>query len=314
MSESGKGIWAMVAACVVWGLSPMYYKLLAHVPPLEVLSHRTLWALAIFALVLTMQGRVGVLVSLVTTRRSLLLVILAGLMISLNWFVFILSIQIGRAVEASLGYFIFPLVAVLLGRLVFKESLSRVKRGAVALAAMAIIILTLGLGVPPYVSLVLAFSFGFYGVIKKGLQAGPVISVTGEVLVLAPLAVIWLLGVHFGGWQGLVGRNLAIFGHDLGDSLLLALSGLLTASPLILFSYASQRLPLSAVGLLQYINPSLQFLVALLIFAEPVTSWHLIAFPLIWVALTIYSLDALSQERRARRSATRVGTSSTTLT
>lgn len=303
MSETTKGILAMVAACVIWGFVPLYYALLAHVPPLEVLSHRTIWSLLLFGVLLSVQGRLGELPRMLLAGRGFLLVAIAGLMVSTNWGVFILSVQIGKVVESSLGYFIFPLVAVLLGRLVYGEALSRVKYLAVAIAATAVVVLTVGLGVAPWISLILAFTFGLYGVIKKGLEAGPVVSVTGEVLVLAPFAVIWLAGVHLGGWEGLTGRNAAVFGHSLRDSLILIGSGLTTAGPLILFSYASRRLNLATVGLLQYINPSLQFLCAVAILGEAVTPWHMIAFPMIWAALALYSVEAIRQDRAARKAA-----------
>lgn len=303
MSETTKGILAMVAACVIWGFVPLYYALLAHVPPLEVLSHRTIWSLLLFGVLLSVQGRLGELPRMLLAGRGFLLVAIAGLMVSTNWGVFILSVQIGKVVESSLGYFIFPLVAVLLGRLVYGEALSRVKYLAVAIAATAVVVLTVGLGVAPWISLILAFTFGLYGVIKKGLEAGPVVSVTGEVLVLAPFAVIWLAGVHLGGWEGLTGRNAAVFGHSLRDSLILIGSGLTTAGPLILFSYASRRLNLATVGLLQYINPSLQFLCAVAILGEAVTPWHMIAFPMIWAALALYSVGAIRQDRAARKAA-----------
>lgn len=312
MSDTRKGMAAMIGTCVIWGLSPLYYNLLRHVPPLEVLSHRTLWSLLFFASILLWQGRLGQLGQLLRTRRGFVLVAVAGLMISANWFLFILSIQIGRAVEASLGYYIFPLVAVLLGRAFFKEQLSGLKWVAVGLAFIAVATLTAGLGAAPWISLVLAFTFGFYGVIKKGISAGPVVSVSGEVLLLAPFAAVWLLGVHLGGWEGLVGRNLGVFGHNLHDSVMLAFSGVLTATPLILFSYASRRLPLSTIGVVQYLNPSLQFLCAVLVLGEVVTPWHMVAFPLIWVALAVFSGETLRQDRSARRRVIRAGTSSTT--
>lgn len=311
MTEAGKGVLAMAAASTIWGLSALYYKQLAHVPPLEVLSHRTLWSLLLFALVLAVQGRLGQVRAVLRNRRETARVALAAMMISVNWFLFIYSVQVGRAVEASLGYYIFPLVAVLLGLVVLGEGLSRWQWLAVALAAAAVGTLTLGLGVPPWISLALAVTFGFYGLIKNGLGAGPVVSVTTEVVLLAPLALIWLWGVHTQGWTGLVGRNLGIFGRDLHDSLLLAGSGLLTGGPLILFSYASKRVSMASIGLVQYINPTLQFLVASLIFIEPVTRWHLVALPLIWGALALYSWDSLRQDRRSRNAAISAGTSPT---
>jgi chloramphenicol-sensitive protein RarD len=311
MSENRAGLLAMIGATVIWGLSSLYYKLLAHVPPLEVLSHRTLWSLVFFGVVLGLRGRLPELLRLLRWRRDLGLVTLAAVAISTNWFMFIYSIQIGHAVEASLGYYIFPLVAVLLGMVVFSERLSRLKWLAVALAAVAVLVLTIGLGVAPWISLGLAFTFGTYGVVKKGLAAGPTVSVTAEVVVLAPLALVWLWGVHTQGWTGVVGRNLGAFGRDLGDSLLLMFSGVLTATPLMLFTTASRKLPMGTVGVMQYINPTLQFIVASAIFLEPVTRWHWIAFPLIWAAVALYSVETLRQDRAARRLAVSVATSGT---
>ncbi|TCP61872.1 chloramphenicol-sensitive protein RarD [Rhodovulum bhavnagarense] len=301
----------MAAACVIWGLSAMYYKLVAHVPPLEVLSHRTLWSLVFFGLVLAAQGRLIELGRLLVRPRALAVVFVAALAISTNWFFFIYSVQVGQAVQASLGYYIFPLVAVALGFVFLGERHSAPKWLAVGLAFAAVTGLTWGLGVAPWVSLVLAFTFGLYGLVKRGVPAGPVVSVTAEVLLLAPLALVWLWGVHGLGWQGLTGRNLGAFGQDLGDSLLLAFSGPLTATPLILFSYASKRVSYATVGLVQYINPTLQFIVATLVFRESFTGWHALAFALIWTALALYSAESLRQDRAARRSVINVGTSGT---
>lgn len=311
MNEAQRGILAMVAACVIWGLSSMYYKLLAHVPPLEVLSHRTLWSLVFFGLLLTVQGRLADLGHLLARPRALALVLVTALAISTNWFFFIYSVQVGHAVQASLGYYIFPLVAVALGFVFLGERHSALKWLAVALAFVAVGGLTWGLGVAPWASLALAFTFGIYGLLKRAVPAGPVVSVTCEVLLLAPLALVWLWGVHVQGWPGLTGRNLATFGHDLSDSLLLALSGPLTATPLVLFSYASKRVSYATVGLVQYINPTLQFIVATLVFREVFTGWHAAAFGLIWTALALYSAESLRQDRAVRKAAIRAGTSGT---
>mgnify|MGYP002713086408 CR=1 FL=1 len=313
MGETGKGMIAIVAACTIWGLSALYWNLITQVPPLEILAHRTLWSLLFFGIVLAARGRLHEAIRLLSRPGDAWKVALAALTISANWFLFIYSVQIGRVVEASLGYYIFPLVAVLFGMVFFGEPLGRVRGLAVGLAGMAVAVLTLGLGVAPWISLMLAITFGSYGVIKKGLKAGPVVSVTAEIAVLAPLAAIWLAGVHLWGWTGITGTAYGAFGKDLGASLILIAAGGATGLPLILFSYGAQRLPLGMTGVLQYLNPSLQFLVAALIFSEPITPWHWIAFPLIWSAVAIFSGESLRQDRAARRRSISVSTSGTTV-
>jgi chloramphenicol-sensitive protein RarD len=305
MTEAGKGVAALIAACTVWGLSGLYYKLLAHVPPIEILAHRTIWSLVFFTLVLLAQGRLMQLRAALATPRAIGIVIFAALMISTNWFVFILSIQIGKATEASLGYYLFPLVAVGIGRVIFGERLSRIQAVAVGLAAIAVTVLTLGLGAAPWIALVLSISFGLYGLVKKRLSAGPVVSVTAEVLVLSPIALIVLILAHRG--------DGGAFGADIADSLMLMFAGVLTAGPLMLFSYASKRVRMGTVGLVQYINPTLQFLVAVMIFSEPFSSWHLIAFALIWAALALYSASSVALERAARKARVSASTVSTTV-
>ncbi|MDI3337400.1 EamA family transporter RarD [Defluviimonas aestuarii] len=294
MSEAAKGVAAMVLACVVWGLSALLYKAIAHVPPPEVLAHRTLWSLVFFLVVLAIQGRLRLLPGLIGSR-AVWLVALAALLVSANWFGYIWSVQNERVIEASLGYYIFPLVAVLIGWVIYRERLAPLQWLAVELAALAVLVLTVGLGAAPWIALYLAVTFGLYGLLKRQIEAGPVVSVAGEVTVLAPIAAIWLWGVHTGHW-GTGGA----FGKGWSDSLLLAVSGVATGGPLMLFSYAMKRVRMATVGLVQYLNPTLQFALAALLFAEPVTLWHMIAFPVIWAALGLYSFSVLRQERRRR--------------
>ncbi len=293
MTEAMKGVLAMLFTGLIWGLSPLFYILLAHVPPPEVLAHRTLWSAVVFGLLLAFQGRLPELRGAITGRRQIGLIAAASVLISINWFLFITAVQINRTTEASLGYYMFPLVVVVIGRFAFGERLARAQWLAVGLAAVAVLVLTLGLGVAPWISLVLAVTFGLYGAIKKLLPVGPVVSVTCEVLLFLPIGFT-ILAVQHGIGQG-------AFGGSLGDSVLLILSGPMTAVPLILFSYAARRVALATLGLMQYITPTLQFLCAVLVFGEPFTLWHKIAFALIWAALTIFSLSALRQDKAARR-------------
>ncbi len=294
MSEQFKGIAAMVLACTIWGLSALYYREIGHIPPLEVLSHRTLWSLVFLLALLAYSKRLGEVMQVLVQKRALLIVAIAALMISINWFAYILSVQIGRLVESSLGYYIFPLVAVALGYLFLGERLNRLQWVAVAMAFTAVVLLTVGLGVAPWISLILAITMGLYGLSKKSLGCGPVVSVMCEVILLAPLALLWLYGVHTLGWQGLVGRDGGFFGQG-WDTVLLMLAGPLTAGPLVLMSYAMKRLALGTVGLVQYLNPTLQFGVSVLIFMEPFTQWHFIAFAIIWTALVLYSYQSIRQ-------------------
>lgn len=293
MTQQGYGIVGAIAATAMWGLSPLYYNLLADVPAPEILAHRTVWSALIFTSLLAFQGGLRELPALTATRGRFGLLAIASLMISLNWGLFIYSIQAGRVTESSLGYYMMPLSMVFLGVLVFRERLDPVQGLAVALAVLAVAILTWGLGKPPWLPLTLAVSFALYGVIKKRLAAGPVASVSGELLLLTPLAMGWLVWVHASG-EG-------AFGHDLRTSLLLAFSGVISALPLILFSAAARRVSMATLGLLQYLNPTLQFLCAVAIFREGFTATEALAFGLIWSGLALYSARSLRQEKARRR-------------
>ncbi|MBV2361402.1 EamA family transporter RarD [Thalassococcus sp. CAU 1522] len=293
MSDTRIGFIAIVAACVIWGLSPLFYKLLTHVPPLEVLAHRTVWSLFLFAGLLLVQGRLRAVRAALDSPVKAATVGLAAAMITVNWFLFIWSVQVGLVKETSLGYYIYPLVSVALGVVLFGERLSRLQWLAVALAAASVAVLVAGLGTAPWLPLVLATTFSIYGVLKKRLSIGPVVSVTAEILLLTPVALAWLAMLHVGG--------AGAFGRDLVTSLLLIASGLLTALPLVLFSRAAQLVPLSTVGLVQYLNPTLQFLCAVVIFTEPFTPVHALAFGLIWTGLALYSISTIRQDRARRR-------------
>jgi len=294
----------MVLACIIWGLSPIAFKAMTGIPPFEVLAHRTLWSLVIFGVLLALQGRISELFRVLMVKRTLAHILIASCLIISGWWVFIWSIQSGRTTQTALGFYIFPLVTVFLGRIVFGEALNRSQWAAVALVGLAVALLTFGLGAAPWVALLLACNFAVYGVIKKRLGLGPVVSVTAEVLILLPaaLGVLWHSGhsgtSHFGGWTT--------------DTALLIFAGPLTAVPLILFSYAAPRLTLTTTGLVSYINPTLQFFCAVVLFSEPFTGWHVQAFALIWGALTLYSWATYQRDKATRTASSAAGTSSAT--
>lgn len=295
MSDAAKGVIAMIMACSLWGVSGLFYAYLSHVPAIEVMAHRTVWAVVFFLLLLTVQGRPLAPFRALANRRAFAVISAATALVGANWFFFVFAIQQGKALEASLGYFMYPLVAVALGIMVFAERVSRVQALAIALAVAAVLLLSLGLGVTPWLALLLAVTFGLYGMVKKRLSTGPVVSVTSEAILLCPFALALLAWQH--------GHGAGAFGANLQDSVMLAFSGVITALPLVFFSYAVQRIGMMTVGLLAYLNPTLQFLVATLVLREPFGPWHATAFAMIWTALALYSGASWRQSKAARRPA-----------
>ncbi|MEB8388474.1 EamA family transporter RarD [Rhodobacteraceae bacterium KMM 6894] len=296
------GVILMAGSCTVWGLSGLFYHQIQNIPALEIFAHRTIWSVVLFIIILSVQRRLNVIPQTLRQPRLAALIALASLMISVNWVMFIWAIQERHALEASLGYYIFPMIAVLFGAVIYGERPSRGQLGAIALAGAAIVVLTVGLGVAPWIALLLAVTFGIYGAIKKSISIGPVASVTIEVVMILPFALLllWYLG-----WGS--------FGRNLHDTVFLILSGGMTAIPLLMMSAATRRVSLTTIGLVQYLNPSLQFLVATLVLAEPFTTAHGIAFPLIWAALVIYTIASWRQDRAARRVSRAASASGTTV-
>lgn len=281
MTDPQKGVLAIIAACAIWGFAPLYYHALREVPAVEMMAQRTVWTAVSFGLVVSLTGRWGQVRALLTGEDRWR-ILAAALLIGFNWYLFIWAVVSDRAVEASLGYYIYPLVSALLGMLLFGEALRGPQALAIGLVALAVGLLTWGLGVAPVVALALAVSFALYSAAKKRIRSPALISVLVEVLVLCPALLAWLvwLAVQGQGW----------FGRDLYHSLMLPLAGPLSGGPLILFSYGAQRVRLATTGLTQYLNPTLQFLSAWLIMGERVTPWHGVALLLIWAAISIYSL------------------------
>jgi len=280
------GVLYGVAAYLAWGFVALYFKAVAHVVPLEVLAHRIVWSLALLAVVLTAQGRWGAAWRATRSRPVLLALGGSTLLIAFNWLVFIWCVAGGRVLEASLGYYINPLVNILLGFVFLGERLRRMQLVAVALAFVGVAYLTVQFGSLPWLGLALAFSFGFYGLLRKVAPVDAFTGLTVETSLLAPLALGYLLclGASGSGVFGVVSR---------GQDALLAASGLVTAIPLLCFAAAARRLRLSTVGFLQYIAPTGQFLLAVIAFGEPFGRAHWISFGCIWTALAIYTTDAL---------------------
>lgn len=291
-AEERRGLIAALASAVIWGVFPFYYHALAHVPALEVLAQRALWSFVFFGTWMAISGRLGDLWRALT-GPGWWWILAASLAVSTNWLIYIIAIQTGHTIDSSLGYYMLPLASVALGIVIYGERPRRGQWLAIGLAALAVALLATGLGAAPWISLALATSFSLYGALKKGISLDPVLSVTAEVALLAPLALGYLLWPH-----AVPAGQTGHFGSDALTTLMLVMTGPLTALPLILFSYGSRRLAMATTGLVMYINPTMQLVIAVIAFGEPFTRWHALAFVLIWLALAIYAAEGW---RRARR-------------
>ncbi|KOS54002.1 protein rarD [Rhodococcus rhodochrous KG-21] len=280
-----------LGAYLTWGMFPAFFGLLEPAGAVEILAHRVLWTLLAMLLLLAVLGRLGSLRGLGV--RVWALVAAASAAIAVNWGTYIYGVVSGRVVETALGYFVNPLVSVLFGVLFFRERLRRAQIAALLLATAAVAVITVDYGRPPIIALTLAFSFALYGVIKKVVPLDPRTSLTGEGVVAVPFAAGYLI------FLAVTGTG-TFLGHGAGHSLLLVSAGLVTALPLLLFGAAAQRVPLVTLGMLQYLTPSLQMAWGVLVLHEDMPASRWIGFGLIWIALAIFTADAVARGRRAR--------------
>ncbi|WP_308116044.1 EamA family transporter RarD [Rhodococcoides corynebacterioides] len=285
------GTAAGVGAYGLWGLFPAYFGLLSFAGALEVLAHRIVWTLVLMTVVMAVLGRLGTLRGL--SLRTWAVVASASAFIAINWGTYIYAVSSGRVVEAALGYFVNPLVSVLLGVVIFRERLARSQIAALALAAIAVVVLTVDYGRPPVVALTLALSFACYGVMKKIVPLEPTTSLTAEGLVAAPVAVVFLV------WLGVSG-GAGAFSEGPWHAALLLTAGPVTAVPLLLFGVAAQKIPLVTLGLLQYLTPGLQMAWGVLVLHEDMPASRWVGFALIWCALVVFTVGSIRRMRSHR--------------
>jgi len=278
--ERARGFTAAVAAYLAWGFLPIYFKALHGVPPLEILAHRIAWSVLLLGGILWWRGRLGLLAQ---ARRVPWWLLASTLLIAVNWLTYIWAVTSGHLLEASLGYYVNPLVNVLLGVAFLGERLSRRQAAAVGLAAAGVAVLVVRAGTLPWVALTLAVTFAFYGLARKKAGLDAMAGLLAETALLAPAAV-GLLALRAADGSG-------AFGQAAGQSALLVAAGAVTALPLVWFAMGVQRLPLSAMGLIQYLSPTCQFLLAVALYGEPFTGAHAAAFALIWLALGLSTWD-----------------------
>jgi len=291
---------AGLGAFLFWGHAPIYWKLLSAAGAAEVIAHRVCWAFAFLGLYLLIRHRRRVLAHARIPRRVAFALMLSGALVAVNWLVFVYAVNSERVLSTSLGYFINPLVSVLLGSLVLGERMVGGQRIAVVLAAAGTLYLTVRVGEPPWLALALAFSFGLYGLVRKVTDVGPMVGLFWETLMMTPIALGWLA------WSAPSDR--LVFG-DLGTvhDLLLIGTGLVTVIPLVLFATAARGLPLITIGVMQYLAPSISFCLAVFLYDEPFTRDHAVAFGAIWTALALYTAVGWHRMRHQRRLAREPG-------
>ena len=279
-----------LAAYGLWGVLPIYFKQLSHISALDIVAHRVLWSLPFLAVLVVLARHWGQVRAALADTKTLGLLAVTAVLIGGNWLLYTYAVISGHILAASFGYYLNPLANVLLGRFVLKERLNRVQWAAVAIAATGISVLAAGALGQLWISLTLCFSFALYGLLRKVVKADAVAGLTVETALLFPIACAWLL------WHGLGG--VPVLGVTQADTGLLLLAGVVSTTPLLLFTAAARRLPYSTLGMLQFLAPTLQFLLAVLLYGEAFTLAHAVAFGAIWIALALY-VGALARRSRA---------------
>ena len=291
MSETRRGIGLGALAYVLWGGFPLYFPLLRPASPLEVLAHRVVWSLLVMAILVQLTRRWTSVLAVLADPARLRRLAAAALFLAVNWGVYIYGVTSGRVVETSLGYFINPLVTVLMGVVVLHEELRRVQWAALGVAGLAVVVLSVQNGHPPWLALILAGSFGSYGLLKKTADVGAIEGLAVETAVLAPVALGYLV------WSGLRGDS-TFASHGVGHASLLISTGIVTAFPLLCFGAAAALIPLTTLGVLQYLAPTLQFVIGVLVLGEELGLVKLLGFCLVWIALAAFTVDLVANARR----------------
>ncbi len=288
-ADSPKGLALAITAYVLWGFLPLYMKAMAHIPPVEIVAHRIIWSVPVAGLLLIVLGRTRDLQSALRNPRMLGMACLTAALISVNWAIYVWAIANGKALDAALGYYINPLFSIALGALLLREPLSRTQIAAVALAAVGVVVLVLEAGKLPWAALGMMITWGFYAFFKRSLPIGPNQGFLLEVLILLIPALAYVT------WMGAQGAG--NFGVATTDTLLLAGAGIVTAVPLLVYANGAKLVRLSTMGILQYIAPTMIFITAITLFGEHIDRGRMIAFPMIWAALIVYSIPMVRQMR-----------------
>ncbi len=291
-NEAAKGFLFALSAYLIWGFAPLLFKALQHLPPIEVVLHRIIWSIPVAGLVFLVLGRTKDVRAAFRSPRTIAMAAVTALLISGNWGLFIWAVGVDRTVETALGYYINPLISVSFGVVLLGDRFTRAQTVAIAIAAFAVVLLTIGAGFLPWISLLLALSFAIYGYLRKTLPIGPSQGFFLEVLIMGVPALIWVC------WLEYTGSGHLLSGTS-NDVWLLLLCGPVSAAPLILYAFGAKLLRYSTIGLMQYIAPTIIFVLAVFVFGEHLSVWQLIAFALIWTALAIYSWSAFRTPKQS---------------
>ena len=291
MDNTTKGTITAISAFFLWGIFPIYWKALQHVPSTQILAHRVIWSLVFMLFLLSVQRRWKEIKSIIFISRDILRFLFTSFLLSVNWLIYIWAVNTNQIVEASLGYFINPLVNVCLGMIFLRERLYRWQVLSVVLAFIGVLFLTLHYGRIPWIAFTLAFSFGTYGLLRQTAKAGSMLGLLFEVGILTPIALAYAIILNIQG-------SGAFFSIGLQTDVLLTGAGLVTAIPLLLFAHGARRIQYSTVGFLQYIAPTGQLLVGVFLYEELFTSTHAISFGFVWVAIIIYSISSFLSYRK----------------
>jgi len=289
-AETQKGVVAALSAYLLWGFLPILFHLLEQAGSVLIVAERTLWSLVLLGIFIAATTGFAEIRSVLVDIRRMRVIALSALLLVCNWLLYVWAVETGQVLEASFGYFINPLVNVAIGMVLLGERQNRVQTIAIAIACVAILIQAAGIGRVPLIALGLAFSFGFYGFIRKTAQTGPATGLFAETIVVAPLAMGYVV-------YDIVRNGVGVHA-DPSIMLLLIATGPATAVPLLLFAYGVRRLRLTTIGMFQYLAPSIQFLLAILLFGEELNPLRLLSFALIWLSLVVFSWDSLNQRRR----------------
>jgi chloramphenicol-sensitive protein RarD len=289
LAGNNYGVLLGAMSYILWGLLPVYWKLLKTVPAYEILAHRILWSFIFVSAVILVKGNFKKVTSILKQKKLMFYILLASICVSINWFLYIWAVTSGHILDSSLGYYINPLMSIFIGMLVLKEKLDKLQYVALIAALFAVIFMVLIYGSIPWISLGLAISFALYALCKKLSTVESIVSLTIETLIIAPMALIFLVVRHFQGYGS--------FGESLPITFLLTFCGIVTAVPLLLFAEGTRRIKLSTMGFLQYLTPTISLFLGVVIYKEKFSQQYAVSFGLIWISLAIYSYSLFKKQK-----------------